>query len=151
MRTLIAVLGVVAWTWAQQDAGKLRGVVRDKITREPLEAATVKALQNGIIKGGAFTNEKGEYSIAPLSPGTYDVQVSYAGKSLTITGVVITANRTVVLDINMESSTQVEEVQIVDYKVPLFEKDETVTGKTLALEDIQKMGTRNINAFLAGR
>jgi len=149
MRTLIAVLGVLALLWAQQDAGKLRGVVRDKVTREPLDYATVKALQNGIVKGGAYTNEKGEYSIAPLSPGTYDVQVSYAGKTLTITGVVITANRTIVLDINMESSTELKTVEIVDYKVPLFEKDETVTGKTLALEDIQKMGTRNINAFLA--
>jgi hypothetical protein len=149
MRTLIAVLGVLALLWAQQDAGKLRGVVRDKVTREPLDYATVKALQNGIVKGGAYTNEKGEYSIAPLSPGTYDVQVSYAGKTLTITGVVITANRTVVLDINMESSTELKTVEIVDYKVPLFEKDETVTGKTLALEDVQKMGTRNINAFLA--
>jgi len=149
MRAIVATLGVAALLWAQQDAGKLRGVVRDKVTREPLEAATVKAIQNGIVKGGAFTNEKGEYSILPLSPGTYDVQVSYAGKSLTISGVVITANRTIVLDINMESSVEKEEVQIIDYKVPLFEKDETVTGKTLTLEQIEKLGSRNINAFLA--
>ncbi|MCS6790219.1 MAG: TonB-dependent receptor [Bacteroidia bacterium] len=134
---------------AQQDAGKLRGVVRDKVTREPLAFATVVAIQNGVIKGGTNTNENGEYSIAPLSPGTYDVKASYAGKTFTITGVVITANRTIVLDINMESSVETETQVIVDYKVPLFEKDETVTGKTITLDQIQKMGTRNINAFLA--
>lgn len=141
--------GLTALLWAQQDAGKLRGVVRDKVTREPLSFATVVALQNGIIKGGTNTDENGNYSIAPLSPGTYDVRASYAGKTLTISGVVITANRTVVLDINMEASVETETQVIVDYKVPLFEKDETVTGKTITLEQIQKMGTRNINAFLA--
>ncbi|MDW8134989.1 MAG: carboxypeptidase regulatory-like domain-containing protein [Bacteroidia bacterium] len=134
---------------AQQDAGKLRGVVRDKVTKEPLAFATVVIIQNGAIKGGTNTNENGEYSIAPITPGTYDVRASYAGKTLTISGVVITANRTIVLDINMEASVQAETQVIVDYKVPLFEKDETVTGKTITLEQIQKMGTRNINAFLA--
>lgn len=143
------LLGLVGFVFAQQDAGKIRGVVRDKVTREPLPFATVVILQNGIIKGGANTNENGEYSIAPVSPGTYDVRASYAGKTFTIAGVVVTANRTIVLDINMESSVQTETQVIVDYKVPLFEKDETVTGKTITIEQIQKMGTRNINTFLA--
>ncbi|MEN2992856.1 MAG: TonB-dependent receptor [Bacteroidia bacterium] len=134
---------------AQQDAGKIRGVVRDKVTREPLAFATVVIIENGVIKGGTNTNENGEYSIAPVSPGTYEVRASYAGKTLTISGVVVTANRTIVLDINMEASVEAETQVIVDYKVPLFEKDETVTGKTITLDQIQKMGTRNINAFLA--
>ncbi|MCX7763777.1 MAG: carboxypeptidase regulatory-like domain-containing protein [Bacteroidia bacterium] len=141
--------GGLAVAFAQQDAGKLRGVVRDKVTREPLAFATVVILQNGMVKGGANTNENGEYSIAPVSPGTYDVRASYAGKTFTISGVVITANRTVVLDINMEASVETETQVIVDYKVPLFEKDETVTGKTITLEQIQKMGTRNITTFLS--
>ncbi|MCX7981223.1 MAG: TonB-dependent receptor, partial [Bacteroidia bacterium] len=143
------LLGLMGIVLAQQDAGKIRGVVRDKVTREPLPFATVVILQNGIIKGGANTNENGEYSIAPVSPGTYDVRASYAGKTFTIAGVVVTANRTIVLDINMESSVQAETQVIVDYKVPLFEKDETVTGKTITIEQIQKLGTRNINTFLA--
>ncbi|MEN3040276.1 MAG: carboxypeptidase regulatory-like domain-containing protein [Bacteroidia bacterium] len=152
LRKLTTWLLALSWlgvSFAQQDAGKLRGVVRDKVTREPLSFATVVILQNGVIKGGTNTNENGEYSIAPVSPGTYDVRVSYAGKTFTISGVIVTANRTIVLDINMEASVQTETQEIVDYKVPLFEKDETVTGKTITLEQIQKMGTRNITTFLA--
>ncbi|GIV25386.1 MAG: hypothetical protein KatS3mg026_1078 [Bacteroidia bacterium] len=152
LRKLISALagvGLMPCLLAQQDAGKIRGVVRDKVTREPLAFATVVVLQNGIVKGGTNTNENGEYSIAPVSPGTYDVRASYAGKTFTISGVVVTANRTIVLDINMESSVETQTQVIVDYKVPLFEKDETVTGKTITLEQIQKMGTRNINTFLA--
>ncbi|MCX7606589.1 MAG: carboxypeptidase regulatory-like domain-containing protein [Bacteroidia bacterium] len=146
---VVALSGLMGLLFAQQDAGKVRGVVRDKVTREPLGFATVVLLQNGVVKGGVNTNENGEYSIAPVSPGTYDVRASYAGKTFTISGVVVTANRTIVLDINMESSVETETQVIVDYKVPLFEKDETVTGKTITIEQIQKMGTRNINTFLA--
>lgn len=146
---LITFFWVSACLWAQQDAGKIRGVVRDKVTREPLPFATVVILQNGVIKGGTNTNENGEYSIAPVSPGTYDIRASYAGKTFTISGVIVTANRTIVIDINMESSVETETQVIVDYKVPLFEKDETVTGKTITLEQIQKMGTRSITSFLA--
>ncbi|MCS7297308.1 MAG: TonB-dependent receptor [Bacteroidia bacterium] len=145
----LMLLGWLTIAFAQQDAGKIRGVVRDKITKEPLAFATVVILQNGVVKGGANTNENGEYSIAPVSPGTYDVRASYAGKNFTVSGVVVTPNRTIVLDINMESSVEAETQVIVDYKVPLFEKDETVTGKTITLEQIQKMGTRNVTTFLA--
>lgn len=125
LRRAYAILllgGLTALLWAQQDAGKLRGVVRDKVTREPLSFATVVALQNGIVKGGTNTDENGNYSIAPLSPGTYDVRASYAGKTFTISGVVITANRTVVLDINMEASVEAETQVIVDTRCPSLKK-----------------------------
>ncbi|MGQ9864433.1 MAG: carboxypeptidase regulatory-like domain-containing protein [Bacteroidia bacterium] len=150
MRYLIVYVGLgVSLLYAQQDAAKIRGVVRDKATNEPLPFATVVLLQGGAVKAGTNSNDQGEYSIGPVAPGKYDLRVSYSGQTVTITGVVLYPNKTSVVDVTMKSDVELEKVEVVEYKVPLFQKDETVTGKTITLEDIQKLGTRNVNTMLA--
>ena len=42
----------------------------------------------------------------------------------------------------------IEEVEIIDYKVPLVDFDNTSTGARLTAEDIEKIGTRNLNAVI---
>jgi hypothetical protein len=134
---------------AQSDAGKLSGKVRDKDTKEELIDAIVKIEQNGILKGGTKADYEGNYSIAPLSPGKYKIIASYAGKTVEINDVLIQAGRTQNLDIDISTTSQLDVIDIVEYKVPLIEMDNTKRGQVLTADEIQKMGSRNVLAIAA--
>ena len=130
--------------FAQSDAGKLKGRVTDE-SGAPVEYATVVILQNGVIKGGANTDENGEYSIAPVSPGTYEVRASFAGNMIVATGVVVAANKTVPVNLTMQTDVELTEVQITE-TIPI---DNTTTGGSLSGTDIQQIGIRNPNTLAA--
>lgn len=81
MKTLriIALLILSSNTiFGQSIAGEIYGRVTDE-KKQPLEFATVRAYEGGILKGGSKSDINGNYSIKPLSPGTYEIKVSYAG------------------------------------------------------------------------
>ncbi len=80
------------------------GVVRDE-KGEPVIGATVIAYENGVIKGGAETGIDGDFKIAPLTPGVYDVQVNFIGyDTLRCTSLELTNNSTVVRDLLLRES-----------------------------------------------
>jgi hypothetical protein len=134
---------------AQSDAGKLSGKVRDKDTKEELIDAIIRVEQNGIIKAGTRADFEGNYSIAPLSPGKYKVVASYTGKTIEINDVLISAGRTQTLDIEISTTTQIGVTEVIEYKVPLIEKDQTRGGRQVTGEEIQKMGSRNVISIAA--
>lgn len=51
------------------------GRVFDKETKLPLASAQVRVVLNGVIVGGAVTDEEGNYHICCLKPGKYQVEV----------------------------------------------------------------------------
>lgn len=132
-------------TFGYAQSGALTGKIYDKKTKEPIPFANIVVEHRGTQAGGGTTDFDGIYTIKPIQPGTYDVRVSYVGYSpVLIRGFVIAANRTEFLDIELEStSTQLEEVVVVDYKVPLISKDNTVQGGTVTSEEIAKMPIRS--------
>ncbi|WP_046245163.1 carboxypeptidase-like regulatory domain-containing protein [Hymenobacter terrenus] len=69
-------LGVLG---AAQAQGKLKGVVLDSVTREPLAFASV-FLANTTL--GATTTEQGQFEFPRVPAGTYDVVGSYVGYRL---------------------------------------------------------------------
>lgn len=104
----LAIFCVAAW--AQN--GTIRGTVTDKATGELL------MFTNVLIKGsnpplGAQTDLDGQYEIT-VSPGTYDLEVSYIGYALnTITEVEVKENEVTVIDFFLESESQVLEEIVV--------------------------------------
>jgi Carboxypeptidase regulatory-like domain/TonB dependent receptor/TonB-dependent Receptor Plug Domain len=130
--------------FAQSDAGKIKGTVKDE-TGEPVEFATVVIISNGIIKGGATTDENGEYSIAPVEPGTYEVRASFAGNNIVASGIAVGANKTVLVPLAIETGVELKEVTITE-TIPI---DNTTTGGSLSGADVQNIGIRNINSLAA--
>lgn len=128
---------------AQSDAGKIKGIVTDE--NGPVEYATVVIIQNGVIKGGGTTNEMGEYSIAPVSPGVYEVKASYAGNNSVVTGVDVAANKTVAVDVNLSTGVEMKTVEIFE----TIQIDQTTQGGALSSEQIQQSGIRNVNTLAA--
>jgi outer membrane receptor for ferrienterochelin and colicin len=61
-----------------------------------------------------------------------------------ITGVQVNADKVTFKDINMETTAvEMETFEVVEYTVPLIEKDNTTSGQTMTNDDIDKMATRS--------
>ncbi len=125
--------------------GEIQGKVTDTKTGETVPFANVSIVVNGTLIG-AQTDFDGYYSIKPVPAGSYEVSYSYVGyQKKVISGVLVSADKITFLDAQMnEESELLEAVEIVSYKVPLLQADETSTGSTVTKEDIQNLPTRNV-------
>ncbi len=65
-------------TQTQNNYGSISGKVIDA-QGKPLDYAAVRVLQGGLIKGGSYTDENGNYLIKGLKTGKYNIKVSYVG------------------------------------------------------------------------
>ncbi len=130
---------------AQTGQGALQGKVLDSETGEPLPFVNIVVELNGVMQAGGVSDIDGKYVIKPIPPGKYTVKATSVGyQPLQINGVEIISEKTRFLDIKMAStSVTMEEFVVVDYKVPVFEKDNTTTSKTVTSEDLLKMAARS--------
>jgi outer membrane receptor protein involved in Fe transport len=140
---LVLLLAANATLLAQ--SGALQGKVIDKMTKEPIPFTNIIIEFKGTQAGGTASDFDGKYTIKPITPGTYDVKASFLGyKPVQITGIPIRSGIIEYLNIELESTAvQVEGVTITKYKVPLIDKDKTVSGATVTSEEISKMPSRN--------
>ncbi len=135
--------------YAQVGQGGLKGKVIDISTGEPLPFVNVVVEMDGNQKAGGATDFDGKYFIKPLPPGQYDIKVQFVGyKPKQINGVVVNADKISFLDIEMESTAiEIEEFEVVEYTVPLIDKDNTTSGGTVTKEDILRMPGRSAGAI----
>ena len=135
-------------TSGSESLASLEGRVTDKTGGNPMIFADVAIYQKGILITGTQTDFEGLYSIANLKPGKYDVQSTYVGFSpKKIEGVVLEAGRVTHLYIHLAEGIQLECVQIVEYRVPLIEMDNTSSGGTITSSEMRNLPTKNINAL----
>ena len=146
LRTLLICLGLVigGTAFAQTSLG---GKVVDD-TGEAVLFGNVALYKNGVLISGGTTDIDGNYNLGNLDPGTYEVEFSYTGlQSQKIQGVIVYAGKANKLDATMASGVLLDEVVVIDYKVPLIEQDNTTQGGTVTSEQIRNLPTRNINAI----
>lgn len=146
---VFALFGVAPLSsWAQN--AKLAGKVFDKVTKEPIPFAGVKLLSGGALKGGAVADFEGNFSISPITPGTYDLEASAVGyTSYKLEKITIGFEETKRVQIAMsEQSTTTGPVEVVAYKKELIgvNNGEKVS---LSAEEIAKIPTRNVNTMVA--
>lgn len=129
-------------------SGALKGKITDKTTGEPIPFANVIVELGGTQVNGASSDFDGNYLVKPISPGKYDVKATYVGyKTLIVEGVIISSDKITFYNLEMvPKATQLEEVEVKSYKVPLISKDQTQTGATVTSEEIDKMPNRSANA-----
>ena len=145
----LLVLLVPALLFAQ--SGKLRGVVTEKATGEPLIGANVIIEETSL---GSSTDLNGEYIILNVPPGVYSIKVSYIGYApFTISNVRVSANLTTTQDVQLSSvAIQVGEVIVIADR-PLVQRNTTNTIRMTTQEDIKSIpfrGLQNILALNAG-
>jgi outer membrane receptor protein involved in Fe transport len=151
LRNLLFTIAVffMAIVVAFPQSGSLRGKIIDKDTKEPIPFANLVLELGGTTIGGATSDFNGNYDIKPIPPGTYSLVATYVGyKTAQINGVVVNADQIQFLDVQMESTAiQVDEIVITSFRIPLIDKDKTVTGGSVTAEDIKKMPNRDANAI----
>ncbi len=129
---------------AQVGSGTLMGKLTDSETGEALPFVNI-VLQSGDrqVAGGA-TDFDGNYTIKPISPGSYDVLVSYVGyNAQRIGGVKIIGEKITRVNIKLEAGIKLTEFELIDYKVPLIDPDGGTSGATITREDIEKLPGRS--------
>ena len=135
-------------SWAQVGQGAMKGKLTDKETGEALPFVNIVLLRNGSQVTGASTDFDGNYSIKPLEPGTYTVQVTFVGyNKKVIEGVSVQANSTRFLNIELSSGVDLDAVEVVKYKIPIIQKDKTVSGETVDRSTIKNMTGRSVTAI----
>ncbi len=120
------------------------GKVTDPHTGEELIGANIAFYKNGNIFTGTMTDFDGNYKL-DIDAGTYDVVSSYIGLAdKRIEGVVVKANQTTFLNIEMDSngSIQLDEIVVTDYKVPLIAMDNTSSGAVISSSQISRSTRR---------
>ncbi len=141
--TLLTVVGLSGTVWAQ--SGTLSGTVSDGQTGETIPTANVVIKSGEEIVNGTATDFDGNYTIKPITPGTYRVEISYIGYATkTINGVIITANKITTLDAELQTEANLlGEVDVVEYVVPLIDPDKG-SGKTVTNDDIKAIPQRDV-------
>src|SRR5690554_1558628 len=134
--------------FGQAGNGTIKGSVIDGQSSEPIPFVKIVLYQGGIIKGGTESDFDGKFQFPSISSGTYDVEFrSQEYQAMKIEDVSVSAERITFLDKTELSKPddvqQMEEVQIVAYKVPLINKDGGAQGSTVTREDISKLPVRS--------
>jgi hypothetical protein len=150
LRNLLLTFGVVllANLLVFSQSGTLKGKIIDKETKEPIPFANVVLELGGTMIGGATSDFEGNYVIKPIDPGTYDVKSTFVGyKPILTRGVTINSDQVRFFDIELESTAvEITGVEIVDYVVPLINKDQTQSGGTVTSKEIAKMPNRDASS-----
>ncbi len=132
-------------TYSADNTQKIRGTVIDKQSQSPIVGATV-LIVNGPNHLGARSNENGQFDIAQVAPGRYEVKVTYMGyKDLTIPNVVVSSGKETILDIALEEN--VRNLKGATVKANL--KNRTVND--LASISARTFSMEEVNRYAGGR
>lgn len=125
--------------------GSLYGFVKDKQTGEAIPFANVAVLKDEKVITGGQTDFDGKYIIRDVNAGTYTLQVSCIGYQIQkLQGIIVGVDKTMFQNITLNPTTEVlSAVQIVNYKVPLFEVDQTSSGAIITAEETRRMPNRS--------
>src|SRR5690606_10306932 len=142
--TLTLALGCVITISAQVGQGTIKGKVLDGESGEPVPFANVTLLDGGDQVLGTTTDFDGKYTLKPIPPGTYDVQVSYVGyQTKRVTNVSVKSDKITDQDFKISQGVDIQTVEIIEYTKPLFEKDNTTSEEVKTREEIQRMAVRS--------
>ena len=136
------LLFLPALAWAQAAAGTIAGVVRDT-SGAVMPGVTVEAASPALIEKvrSAVTDDKGQYKIVELSPGTYTVTFTLTGFStFKRDGVELTTGFTATVNGDMKVGA-LEETVTVSGQAPIVDTQSTHQQTTLTRATLDALPT----------
>ena len=145
---IVLVLTSSLFVFSQTGSGTLKGTIKDKKTGEPIPFANIIVEIGGVQVGGSTTDFDGNYMIKPIPPGKVDLKATFVGYvTFTMKGIVVFADKIQFQNVELQpQAVNLPTVEIVEYKVPLIDKDQTVSGGKVLAEDIAKMANKSAEA-----
>lgn len=149
IQTLFVVATMLFANPTKPVVNNLSGKVTDSKSGEVLIFATVKVFQAGKFIQGTETDIDGNYFFSAPPVGLIDIEVQYVGyEAIMIKNFEIKPEKDHRLDFKMNIDNNIlNEVQIVAYKVPLVEIDNTSQGTTITAEKIRTLPTKSVDAI----
>lgn len=124
--------------------GTIQGMVIDATSSEPIPFANIVLLSDGQQVTGASTDFDGLYRIRNVNAGTFSVKASSVGfQPMEKRSVTVYGDKTQFVDFKMQHGVQLSEVVVMDYKVPLIEKDGG-QGMTISGDEIHAIAGRGV-------
>ncbi len=105
--------------------GTIMGTVIDRETGETIPFANVILLERGTQITGAATDFDGKFRLTNVPTGNdYSLKVSVVGySSHETTGLTVNKDKVTFADYELEAGIKLQEVQVVEYSVPLIQRD----------------------------
>lgn len=148
---LVLMMGCLIQVSAQRTVGAIVGTVIDH-NNEAIIGAVIQVQIGGINKGTTVTDIDGHYVIKPLLPGRYDVKVIYTGFKESLTkGVIVGPGKNTEVKVKLLPSANavLDEIVVIEYKVPLIDKYSGGSTTTKTAEEIERMPTRNTSSMVS--
>ena len=143
LTSLLLLLCAVAPQYARAQTGQIAGTTVDSLSGTPIPGVNV-AIVVGTTLIGTSSDVDGNYEIANVEPGTYNVQASFVGYTTRLyTGVTVQAGQTTNLDVRLaEDLLQLGEVIATAYGATARQ---SVTG-SVASVDMAALEARPISS-----
>lgn len=150
----LAFLGLATSATAQSN-GTARGKVVDATTGETLLGATIRFVQQGAVKGGAYSDLEGAYSVS-IPAGSYQVIVSYISYGDDTVDISIEEGKVLFTDhLLAEETSTIEGVDIVGKRsqaseVTLYNVKRTSVNSVdgISLDAISRTGDSDVGAAM---
>jgi hypothetical protein len=124
-----------------QDSFTINGTVRDSLSGESLIGVTIKF--SGQVQGGTSTNAYGFYSYK-LSPGEYQMSVSYIGYRTFVRSISISSDNKV--DVNLFPDNSIEEIVVRAER-----SDENFSSAQMGIAKVNLNEIRNVPVLFGER
>ncbi len=146
------LLSITQQTGAQNNTQTIKGTVFDKQSQSAVIGASIVLLNTNPLQGGS-SKENGKFAIPNVTPGRYDLKVTYVGyKEIVIPSVVVTSGKEVILDIAIEENVKSLKAAVIKGNVknrPINDMT-SVSARTFSMEEVNRYaGGRSDPARLA--
>lgn len=129
---------------AGEQNGRIRGTITEAETGLAVPGAQITASGSKLIGGpqSVQSNEDGTYQLVELPPGSYELEISYAGVAPIKRKVQVRQGETVPLDIEWSAQlTEAEVTEVVEER-RLTRPDSTSTGTVISFDTSKKLATQ---------
>lgn len=104
--------------------GVIRGNVSDETSAEPIPFANMVLMSGGQQVTRCSTDFDGNFKLANVNAGVYDLKASVVGfQAQEKRGIQVQGNASAYANFKLSPGLKLDEVVVVDYEVPLIEKD----------------------------
>jgi hypothetical protein len=126
-----------------------KGVVIDEKSKEPVPFANVSLKLGYDVVKNTNSDFEGHFEIDDIDPYIYRLIVSSVGfQQYNLDSLILKEGEKLYMEIKIKRSPVVlDEFVVVDYKVPLIDKDKTQNDVTVTSEEITKMPNQNANSM----
>ena len=152
IKKLLSTLGVIILftSMAFSQTSTIKGKVVNQ-TGEPLAYTQVFLKIGDKNVNYAMSDDKGEYQLFGVDPGTYDMVADAqmtCKKSTKQTGIKVSSSQVLFIDFSIDCSSEIEEV-VIKYEPPVFDQDNTSSTSRISGDNVRTTPGRSVTSALA--